>query len=173
MIYNNLYMIYAIDNENGLGKDNKLVWHLKEDLKHFREVTTDSIVIMGRNTFDSLNCKPLPNRINVVITHNPTDFANTYHVIGSDDLEYTIQLYSKLYPNKKIFIIGGATLYTQAYDLCRYVYETRIDTICNCDRFLSKKITKDKNVFKELVKFILKDKDNDFNAIILKKTKLW
>ena len=65
-------IIAAIDNNNGIGKDNKLLYRLPDDLKRFKKITTGNIVIMGRNTYDSIG-KALPNRENIVITSKDID----------------------------------------------------------------------------------------------------
>ena len=63
-----LAIIAAIDSNNGIGKDNKLLVHIKEDLQRFKQLTENNIIIMGYNTWESLPNKPLPNRINYVLT---------------------------------------------------------------------------------------------------------
>ena len=61
-------IITAIDQNNGIGKNNSIPWNLPKDLKHFKDITENSFVIMGRNTWNSLPKKPLPNRINIIIS---------------------------------------------------------------------------------------------------------
>ena len=70
MIISNLSIIVAVSENNAIGKDNNLLWHISEDLKHFKEITSGHSVLMGRKTFESLG-KKLPNRRNIVITRNP------------------------------------------------------------------------------------------------------
>ena len=72
-----LSAIVAVDNNWGIGFNNKLLERIPEDLKHFKSLTTDNIIIMGRNTWDSLPTKPLSNRITIVVTSTPEKTINT------------------------------------------------------------------------------------------------
>ncbi len=103
-----LTIIAAIANNNVLGKDNQLIWHLPADLKRFKQITSGHCVIMGRKTFESLG-KPLPNRTNIVITRNPHFKAEGCVIVHS--LKDAIRL-SKT--DDKPFILGGANIYSQA-----------------------------------------------------------
>ena len=69
----NISIIVAIAENNGIGKNNDLLWHISADLKRFKQITLDHTVIMGKNTFLSLPVRPLKNRRNIVITDNPSD----------------------------------------------------------------------------------------------------
>lgn len=103
-------IIAAIAKNNALGKDNDLIWHLPEDLKRFKKVTSGHHIIMGRNTFESIG-KPLPNRTTVIITRN-----KNYKVEGCivvHNLEDAIQVAKN---DSQIFIIGGAQIYKQAME---------------------------------------------------------
>ena len=66
----NIHIIWAQDNNGGIGKDNKLPWHISEDLINFKKITSIHTIIMGRKTWDSLPKKPLPNRRNIVLSSN-------------------------------------------------------------------------------------------------------
>jgi len=101
-------VIAAIANNNVLGKNNKLIWHLPADLKRFKKITSDHCVIMGRKTFESLG-RPLPNRTNIVITRNKYFKAEGCIVVNSltDALNYAKA-------DANLFIIGGANIYKQA-----------------------------------------------------------
>lgn len=103
-------MILCIDLNGSIGKDNDLLFKMKEDMKFFREKTKDNIVIMGYNTWLSLGEKPLPNRANIVMTDKKIKNIQT-----STDLISVIKDYEK-YP-QDIFIIGGAYVYNQALKL--------------------------------------------------------
>ena len=103
-------MILCIDLNGSIGKDNDLLFKMKEDMKFFREKTKDNIVIMGYNTWLSLGEKPLPNRTNIVMTDEKIKNIQT-----STDLISVIKDYEK-YP-QDIFIIGGAYVYNQALKL--------------------------------------------------------
>ena len=103
-------LIVAMDENNLIGCNNSMPWNIPEDLKLFKEITKDNIVIMGRKTFDSIG-KPLPNRINIVITKNENFTFKGVDVFNCPEeaLLKAIMLQKEL--NKKIFIIGGKTIY--------------------------------------------------------------
>lgn len=103
-------IIAAIGNNNELGKDNDLIWHLPADLKRFKKVTTGHTIIMGRNTFESIG-KPLPNRRSVIITRNTAYTQEGCDVVHS--LEEAIQLIGT---EERAFIIGGAQIYKEAME---------------------------------------------------------
>ncbi|MCF6213775.1 MAG: dihydrofolate reductase [Flavobacteriaceae bacterium] len=103
-----LTLIAAIANNNVLGKDNKLIWHLPADLKRFKKTTTGHCVIMGRKTYQSLG-KPLPNRTNIVVTRN-TDF-NPEGCVVVHSLKEAIDAAKA---DDNTFILGGAQIYQQA-----------------------------------------------------------
>lgn len=103
-------MILCIDLNGSIGKDNDLLFKMKEDMKFFKQQTKNNIVIMGYNTWLSLGEKPLPNRANIVMTENKIKNIQT-----STNLVEVINDYKK-YP-QDIFIIGGAYVYNQALEL--------------------------------------------------------
>ncbi len=100
-------IIAAIANNNALGKDNDLIWHLPADLKRFKKVTSGHHILMGRNTYESIG-KPLPNRTTVIITRNPNYKAAGCIVV--DSIEKAIEVAKD---DSEIFIIGGAQIYKQ------------------------------------------------------------
>lgn len=116
-------IIVAITENNAIGKDNKLLFRLKKDLQNFKEVTTGQIVVMGRNTFESIG-KPLPNRVNAVITSNKV--IESVKVYSS--LTNAIEKLKMEFPEKEIFIIGGGQVYKEALnnDLVDTLYITKI-----------------------------------------------
>lgn len=105
-----------------IGKDNIIPWKCKRDLKDFKEATTDNIVIMGRKTFESMKSKPLPNRVNIVVSMND-DYVITQRENNTNtDLYFCTSLetaleYCDIYPNKNVYIIGGAMLIESAIRL--------------------------------------------------------
>lgn len=109
----NINVIACIDENYALGKNNELIYNIPADLIRFKHMTTDNVVIMGWNTHQSLPKKKLPNRINIVITNreveNPVE-----GVIYKSSLNIAIRDAADFYPDKKIFIIGGATIYAEA-----------------------------------------------------------
>ena len=101
-------IIAAIANNNALGINNKLIWHLPEDLKRFKRVTTGHHVIMGRKTFESLG-KPLPNRTTIIITRNKNYKVNNCLVVNSLD-----EALKNAKQDKNPYILGGAEIYKLA-----------------------------------------------------------
>ena len=119
----NISLIAAIGRNNELGKNGNLIWHLKEDMKFFRETTTNHIVVMGKNTFLSLP-RVLPNRKNIVLTTSNID---------NKDIEIyrSIKEFLNNYKdfNEEIFIIGGESIYKQFMEYAKKMYLTEIDMI--------------------------------------------
>jgi dihydrofolate reductase len=115
-----LTLIAAIDENRVLGKDNQLIWHLPEDLKHFKRLTTGHAIIMGRKTFESLP-RALPNRQNIVVTRNPNYVAENATVCNSLD-----EAIAAAHQDNQPFIIGGGQIYQQAIDLAAVIELTKI-----------------------------------------------
>ena len=129
-----LYHVVAMARNRVIGKNNKLPWHFPADLKHFKNLTTGSTVIMGRKTFESIG-KPLPNRENFVLTRSGTvnvPVANNLHFF--DSIENALE---KVATNTA-YIIGGATLYAQTMNLVQGIYLTYIDEDHEGDAFYPK-----------------------------------
>ena len=107
-----LKLIVAFDEDMTIGKDGKLPWNIKEDLKHFKKVTTGNVVLMGRKTYQSIG-KPLPDRINVVFTKDKEIHSNEklglYYVSSMNDY---YMLLPKIKTNRDIYVIGGRQIYT-------------------------------------------------------------
>lgn len=132
---NKLSIIVAMDNNFAIGKNNDLPWHIPSDLKRFKQLTTNNVILMGRKTFESLK-RPLPNRINVVITRNK-DYIVPEGVLVFNSVEEAISNFN----NEHIFIIGGANIYNQTYDLVDDIYLTNVYTdVIGADTFLSVKM---------------------------------
>lgn len=114
-------IIVAIARGGVIGGHNTLLWHISEDLRRFKQITTGHPVIMGRKTYESLG-RPLPNRTNVVITRQSDYKANGCTVAGS--LEQAIAMFSQ---QQELFIIGGAEIYTQAMPIAQRLYITDVE----------------------------------------------
>jgi dihydrofolate reductase len=100
--------IVAVDRNNAIGKEGKLPWHYSADMKFFKETTTGHAVAMGSNTWRSLQKKPLPNRLNIVITRN-AQIEVPADVVVSPNVESTLALAKEL--TTDVFVIGGAKVY--------------------------------------------------------------
>ena len=122
-------IIAAIAKDNALGKDNQLIWHLPNDLKRFKKVTSGHHVIMGRKTFESLG-KPLPNRVNIVITRNSNYTAEGCVVVHS--LQEAI---AAAKDDANPFILGGAQIYKQALQVADVLDLTFVHQSFDADAF--------------------------------------
>ena len=125
-----LTLIAATSTNNALGKDNQLVWHLPDDFKRFKALTTDHYIIMGRKTFESFP-KPLPNRTHVIITRQSNYEAPEGCIVVSS-LEEAIKVCPK---NEEVFVVGGGEIYKQAIDIADKVDLTRVHTSVEADTF--------------------------------------
>ena len=124
-----IVMIAAAAENNALGKDNQLVWHLPDDFKRFKQLTTGHYIIMGRKTFESFS-KPLPNRTHIVITRQ-----KDYHPEGclvADSIESAIALVPK---NEEAFVIGGGEIYELAMPFANKIELTRVHSSFEADAF--------------------------------------
>lgn len=119
-------IIAAIGENNELGKNNDLIWHLPNDLKFFKSVTTGKTVLMGRNTFWSLP-KVLPNRTNIVITDMDEDYPK--EVIIYNSIEAFLEDYKNT--EEEVFIIGGASIYSQFINIADKIYLTEVAATCD------------------------------------------
>ncbi|MCK9311166.1 MAG: dihydrofolate reductase [Bacteroidales bacterium] len=122
-------IIVAIAQQNAIGKNNGLLCHLPDDLKHFKKITSGHTVIMGRNTFFSLPKGALPNRRNIVLSPDEETFkgCETAHSI-----EEALKMCST---DEKVFFIGGAMIYRQAYPIVDKLYLTKIHADFEADTF--------------------------------------
>jgi dihydrofolate reductase len=116
-------LIAAIGKNGEIGIDGQLPWGLKSDLQHFKNLTSGNVVIMGRKTFESIG-RPLPNRINIVITRNK-DFQHE-GIIVADSVQAALKL-SEGYKPEEVFIIGGAEIYKQTLSLADKLYITEVE----------------------------------------------
>ena len=125
-------IIAAVARNGVIGKDNRLLWHLPEDMRHFRETTRGKPVIMGRKTWESLpdSLRPLPGRLNIVVSRNPNYEAPDAKRASS--LEEAIV---KAGNADDVFVIGGAELYRLAMPLAERLCLTEIDQDFDGDAF--------------------------------------
>ncbi len=115
--------IVAVDRNWGIGKNNGLLFHLKKDMKFFKEKTTGNVVVMGGNTLLSLpNEKPLPNRTNIVLS----DVFYRDDVIMAQSLKELLNIL-KNYDTDTVYVMGGAMMYRTMLPYCDTVYVTKID----------------------------------------------
>lgn len=126
-------VIAAVDNRWAIGKGNKLLVSIPADMKYFREMTTGHVVVMGRKTLESFpNKKPLPNRVNIVMTRDASYAADGAIIVHSEE-ELTEALAP--YDTKDIFVIGGQSIYDLLIDKCDVAYITKIDYVYDADAY--------------------------------------
>lgn len=152
-------IIVAVDKEGAIGKDNDLLYNIKDDLKNFKELTTGNIVVMGKNTWKSLPIKPLPNRENIVLS-NSIDSIEGAKVMKS--LEEVKEYIDDL--DKDTYIIGGAAVYNEAIEK-KLVDEAHVtfvdDEYKDADTFIS--INKLKSILPKQI-HICNFKEDDLKA---------
>lgn len=116
-------MIVALDEKNGIGRQNKLLCRLSGDMKNFKELTTGHPVIMGRKTFESLPKGALPNRVNIVLTKDEEKIFDDAISCNSIDEVMNLRVIKNC---EKCFVIGGAAIYKHFFDLADKLYVTSI-----------------------------------------------
>jgi dihydrofolate reductase len=125
---NNISIIVAIGKNYEIGKQNQLLWHLSDDLKHFKQITSGKPVIMGQNTWFSLPRRPLPQRRNIVLTYDKKEFFEGAEAMFSiDKVMNTISF------EDEVFVIGGAMVYKQFMPLASKLYITHVDSAFDAD----------------------------------------
>ena len=129
-ILNNISIIVAIAENRAIGKDNKLLWQLSDDLKRFKKLTTGHTLIMGRNTFLSLPNGALPNRRHIVISDQAGESFAGCEMAGS--IEESVQLAGT---DEECFVIGGGMIYKQFLPLAGKLYLTQVHASFDADTF--------------------------------------
>lgn len=126
-------IIVAADKNWAIGKNNKLLVSIPQDMKFFRETTTGKVVVMGRKTLESFpGGQPLKKRVNIVLTSD-----KNYHVNGVDIVHSIDALLEELkkYPAEDIYVIGGESIYRQLLPYCDKAYVTKIEHAYDADTF--------------------------------------
>ena len=144
--------ILACDDEWGIGKNGDLPWpHNPADLRWFKNNTLNSVIVMGKSTWDSLPRKPLPNRENLIVTTSKQEFGyDDYEFINFSDLEVKLSSTKDI---NNIWIIGGAKLINGLLDIIAEFHLSQIKGTYNCDTFLPEKLIKERYRLKESGKF--------------------
>ncbi len=124
-----LSLIAAVARNGGIGRDNQLLVHLPEDLRHFKRTTLGCPIVMGRRTWESIG-RPLPGRRNLVVTRNPAWHAAGAEVAAS--LDAALELAADA---ERVFVIGGAQLFAEALPLADELVLTEIDADLPADTF--------------------------------------
>lgn len=118
-------LLILVDNKNAIAKDGEQILFVDNDLHMFRDYTTNNIIVMGRHTFDEIG-KQLPNRISVVFTRSDReDKKDLFYVDSIEKLEDIMEKY----PDKEVFVIGGAEIVKLLWDRIDELIVTRVDTV--------------------------------------------
>lgn len=149
-------IVVAMGEKNEIGADNKLLWHLPKDLKHFKELTSGHPVIMGRKTYESIG-KALPNRTNIVISRKKNWFQEGILIVGS--IKEAVKFAKKI--DEDIFIIGGGNIYGQTMEIADRLVVTLVKTQLKADTFFPKIDFKIWKLKEEI--FHEKDEKNEFD----------
>ena len=126
-------LIAAVDKNWAIGRNNKLLVSIPDDMKFFRETTTEKVVVMGRKTLESFpGKKPLKNRVNIVLTGD-----RSYQADGAVIVHDMEELHEELkkYPSEDIYVIGGESIYKQLLDECDVAHITKIDYAYDADAY--------------------------------------
>ena len=156
----NIQLIWAQDLKGGIGINNKLPWHISEDLQNFKSLTVNSTIIMGRKTWDSLKVKPLPNRRNIVMSSNVIKDIECYSSIDT--------LLNEIKNLSNIFVIGGSEIYKLFYPKSKELHISFVDkNIETIDTFFPISINQIKKEFKK-ISYIELTKDTVYTKWIRK-----
>jgi len=126
-------IIAAIGNKNALGKDNQLLWKLPKDLKHFKTLTENHPVVMGRKTYESIG-KALPNRTNIVVSRKENWFQEGILIVST--LKEALKFAKKI--DEDFFVIGGGEIYKQTMDVAEKLEITQVNGDFEADTFFPK-----------------------------------
>ena len=121
--------IVAMAKNQAIGKNNRLLWHLPDDLLHFKQLTLNNSIIMGRKTHESIG-RALPGRTNIILTHNPD-----FHADGCIIVHSMAEALTASPPEREIFIIGGAAIYTLFLPHTLRIYLTQVEDTFEGDAF--------------------------------------
>jgi dihydrofolate reductase len=148
-------IIVAIAENNAIGKENKLLWHISTDMKRFKQITAGHTVIMGKNTFFSLPKRPLANRRNIVISDDPGDS------FPGCEMAYSIrEAIVKCETDRENFVIGGASVYRQFLPHAQKMYITRVHKTFDADTFFPEILSGEWEIIEEVK--AMDDPQNDF-----------
>ena len=143
-------MVVATGPNGEIGLNNKLLWHISEDLKNFKKITTGKMVVMGRKTFESIG-RPLPNRTNIVITRD-LEFKHEGIIVVHDPMmvfDLALELEEELGADDlELMVIGGGEIYNFFMPYTQRIYQTKVEYSGFADAFFPKILEKDWEVLK-------------------------
>jgi dihydrofolate reductase len=151
-------LVAACSKNRVIGKDNKLPWHLPEDLKHFKSLTLDRVILMGRKTFESIGSKPLPKRTNVVLTRDK-DFKSD-NILVYNNIDEVLPIF------RDIVAVGGAEIYKKFLNFADEIQLTLIDKEFEGDTYFPEI---DENIFEEKKRDSFNNGEFDYHFITYKR----
>lgn len=154
-------IICAIAENRAIGKNNQLLWHIPEDFKHFKNITSGHAILMGQKTYESIG-KPLPNRTTIVLTNDPEFKVDG--VVVAKTLDEAFEKAREI-EKEEVFICGGGSVYAQTIGLADKLYLTVVEGNMEADTFFPE-YGEFKNVVSER-----KGSDENFNYTFLELTK--
>ena len=166
-----LSLIVAVAQNNAIGRNNELLWHISEDLKYFKSTTIGHPVIMGRKTYESIG-RPLPGRRNIVLTRGtleipPVKNPQTTSMEVVNSLE---QVYALAQGDEEFFVMGGGMLYNETFGKADFLYLTRIYAEAeNADTFFPEVDEKEWDVVRQSQLLHDEENDIDFKFIVYKR----
>lgn len=166
-----LSLIVAVAQNNAIGRNNELLWHISEDLKYFKSTTTGHPVIMGRKTYESIG-RPLPGRRNIVLTRGTLEIppvknpqTTSMEVVNSLD-----EVYAIAQGDEEFFVMGGGMLYNETFGKADFLYLTRIYAEAeNADTFFPEVDEMEWDVVRESQLLHDEENDIDFKFIVYKR----
>lgn len=166
-----LSLIVAVAQNNAIGRNNELLWHISEDLKYFKSTTTGHPVIMGRKTYESIG-RPLPGRRNIVLTRGTLEIppvknpqTTSMEVVNSLD-----EVYALAQGDEEFFVMGGGMLYNETFGKADFLYLTRIYAEAeNADTFFPEVDEMEWDVVRESQLLHDEENDIDFKFIVYKR----
>jgi len=154
-------IIVAVADNGVIGSDNKLIWHLSDDLKNFKKITSGHFIIMGRRTYESIG-RPLPNRTNIILSRIKGYKAEDCIVFQS--LNEALS-FAEESGEEEVFIIGGEAVYNAAYEISNKLYLTQVHASPKGDAFFKQIRIDQWNLISKI--YIQKNERNDYDYEIL------
>ena len=168
-----LSLIVAVAQNNAIGRNNELLWHISEDLKYFKSTTTGHPVIMGRKTYESIG-RPLPGRRNIVLTRGEMEIPPVQNppTTSMEVVHSLEQVYEIASGEGEFFVMGGGMLYNETFGMADYLYLTKIYAVAeDADTFFPEVRESEWDVVRESELMHDEENDIDFKFIVYKRKK--
>ena len=168
-----LSLIVAVAQNNAIGRNNELLWHISEDLKYFKSTTTGHPVIMGRKTYESIG-RPLPGRRNIVLTRGEMEIppVKNPQTTSMEVVHSLEQVYEIASGKGEFFVMGGGMLYNETFGKADYLYLTKIYAVAeDADTFFPEGRESEWDVVRESELMHDEENDIDFKFIVYKRKK--